>query len=96
MTDRPDDDPQPTEPGDEKPPPSGDPSRSAVGGVWAFLPIGVAFMVIGMTQGLGDGGTAFFVIGISFMVIAFAGGARGRSRGGDAPTEPPTQPPPRD
>lgn len=86
---------QPSGPGDgDAADTSGDVTR------WAFLPIGVTFMVLGISQGLTGSGTAFFVIGIAFLALASAGPAlrRGRGRGhgdgdGDASGGPDPAPP---
>lgn len=50
-------------------------SASAVG---AFLPVGITFLVVGLTAGLdGAVGTTFLVLGLSFLVISIALGAGG-------------------
>lgn len=97
MSDRPDD-PPPDE--------DADGSSESDGTLWAFLPIGVTFLVLGMSKGLGDGGTAFFAVGVAFLAIAMGSMGRGRRgthrEGGAAdggpddagPGAPPGSPPP--
>jgi hypothetical protein len=59
----------------------------------AFLPIGLVFLVLGLSRGLGDGGgTTFFAVGIAFLVIALT--SSGWRRRSSAP--PPTPSPPED
>lgn len=74
---------QPTTPNDGAEPPrddsTGRPPRGQGNEKSAFLAIGMAFFVIGMSQGLGDGGAAFFAIGVAFIAIGLSG-----VRGGDA------------
>lgn len=53
---------------------------------WAFLPIGLTFIVLGISQGLNRGGTAFFVVGIAFLALASAGPERRRRRRSSGPT----------
>lgn len=80
----------------EEPEAAGDPGSDpdarpagADGTMWAFLPIGITFLVLGMAQGVGDGsGTAFFAIGVTFLVLALTTGgaaaATARRRRGTA------------
>ncbi|MCB2177774.1 MAG: hypothetical protein KQH57_18340 [Actinomycetales bacterium] len=80
MSDRPVD---PTPPDEDA-----DGSAESKGGMWAFLPIGLTFLVLGLGKGLGDGGTAFFAVGVAFMAIALgsAGRGRGSAHGGRGAT----------
>ena len=48
----------------------------------AFLPIGIAFIAIGMS-----GSSAFIPIGCAFLVIGIAGIARNRKAAQDSPPE---------
>ncbi len=60
----------------------------------AFLPIGLVFLVLGLSRGLGEGGgTTFFIIGVAFLAIALSSSGRRRRRP-SAP--PPTPSPPED
>jgi hypothetical protein len=63
----------------------------------AFLPIGITFFLLGLTQGLGEPlGTTFFTVGITFLVLAIALGGAGlaqtKAQGAEKP-EPPEETP---
>lgn len=91
----------PHEPAD---PPSGPPtpptgpsagdggSNAALAG--AFLPIGLVFLVLGITKGIGESqGLTFFAVGIVFLSVAFGsyGQSRRRPPGPQDPPQPPTE-----
>lgn len=74
-------DQEPQRDGGREPDPRGR-RTGADGTMWAFLPVGITFLVLGISEGTGDGsGTTFFIIGVTFLVIGLtAGGTAGTVR----------------
>lgn len=73
----------PTPPADDRPAPAA-PRRA---GETAFLPIGIVFLVIGLTRLREGTGAAFFVLGIVFLGLSAGVGRPAVGRGARPPAD---------
>ncbi|TKR27308.1 hypothetical protein FA014_00995 [Cellulomonas hominis] len=81
----------PDEPGGPGSGPPPEPAEDATGGRAAYLPIGIVFIVLGMSGLLNDSmrasAFAFFPVGVVFLILAMQG--RSESDDADGPAGPP-------